>query len=258
MFSNNSRLGTRRESAAQPTASAAAPSRRPCLTSASDASSRHKNQCSGGRCRERIFTPGFFQSDGIGRCRSHRRAGHCGDGAGRQVRPRDQERRRHRSQPVAARQARRRHPLGHHRGDRRRDPGCSRHQVHRRLGQARDAGPGRSALPRLPVRIGDRHSRRRTGAIPGHHDGGLGGRRRRQQSCGAAALHRRAIAGADLRLRPHRQQRPVRIPGGRALQHRQRPGRSLRDGAGRERRLPDRGQGADVGKTSSSSMVSSR
>ena len=39
----------------------------------------------------------------------------------------------------------------------------------------------------------------------GHHHGGVGGRRRRQQSRRAAPLHRGAIAGADLRLRPHRQ-----------------------------------------------------
>jgi hypothetical protein len=51
----------------------------------------------------------------------------------------------------------------------------------------------------------DRHSRRRTGAIPGNHHRGVGGRRRRQQSRGAAPLYRGAVAGADLCVRPYRQ-----------------------------------------------------
>ena len=109
-------------------------------------------------------------------------------------------------------------------------------------------GPDRPAFPRLPLRLGDRHSRRRTGAGAGHHHGGVGGRCRRQQSRRAAPLHRGAVAGADLRLRPHRQQRPVRLPGRRALQHRLRAGGSLRDGAGRKSGFPARRQGADVGE----------
>ena len=114
-------------------------------------------------------------------------AGHGRDGAERQIRSRDQGRRRARSQPVAARQARYRHPLGRDRGGRAGDPGRPRLQDHRRLGQAGHAGPDRSALPRLSLWFGDRHSRRRTGAIPGHHHGGVGGRCRRQQSRGACA-----------------------------------------------------------------------
>ena len=127
-------------------------------------------------------------------------------------------------------------------------PAARAAEDHRRLGQAGDAGPDRPALPRLSLWLGDRHSRRRTGAVPGHDHGGVGGRCRRQQSRGAAPLHRGAIAGADLRLRPHRQQRPVRLPGRRALQHRLRAGGSLRDGAGRKSGFPARRQGADVGE----------
>ena len=184
--------------------------------------------------------------------------GPCRDGAERQVRPRDQGRRRARPQPVAAGQARHRHPLGRDRGRRERDPGRARREDHRRFGQAGDARPDRPALPRLPLRLGDRHSRRRTGAVAGHHHGGVGGRCRRQQSRGAAPLHRGAIAGADLRLRPHRQQRPVRLPGRRALQHRLRAGGSLRDGAGRKSGFPARRQGADVGERHRQARRSSR
>ena len=92
----------------------------------------------------------------------------------------------------------------------------------------------------------------------GHHHGGVGGRCRRQQPRRAAPLHRGAIAGADLRLRPHRQQRPVRLPGRRALQHRLCAGGSLRDGAGRKSGFPARRQGADVGERHRQAWRSSR
>ena len=60
--------------------------------------------------------------------------------------------------------------------------------------------------------------------------------------------HRGAVAGADLRLRPYRQQRTVGFPGRRALQHRQRANGSLRHGAGGKSGFPARRQGADVGE----------
>ena len=102
--------------------------------------------------------------------------------------------------------------------------------------------------PCLPLRLGDRDSRRRAGAVSVHDHDGLGRRCRRQQSRGAAALHRGAVAHAHLCLRPHRQQRPVGVPGRRALQHRQRADGSLRHGAGGKPGFPARRQGADVGE----------
>ena len=71
----------------------------------------------------------------------------CGDGTERQVRPRDQGRRRARSQPVAAGKTRHRHSLGHDRGDRERHPRRPRLEDHRCLGQTGDAGADRPALP---------------------------------------------------------------------------------------------------------------
>ena len=49
-------------------------------------------------------------------------------------------------------------------------PAARAAEDHRRRRQAGDAGPDRPAQPCLPLRLGDRHSRRRTGAIPVHHD----------------------------------------------------------------------------------------
>ena len=69
-----------------------------------------------------------------------------GDGTERQVRPRHQGRRRARSEPVAARQARHRHPLRPDRGGRGRHPGRARAARARCRRQAGDAGPRRPAL----------------------------------------------------------------------------------------------------------------
>ena len=81
----------------------------------------HKKH-TGGRRHGWIFTPQFSWPDRVDRRRNCvgalHKIGQRGDGSERQVRPRDQGRRRARSQPVAARQARHRHSLGHDRGDR--------------------------------------------------------------------------------------------------------------------------------------------
>ena len=132
------------------------------------------------------------------------------DGAERQVRSRHQGRRRARSEPIAARQARHRHPLRPDRGARGRHPGRAGAARARRRRQAGDAGPDRPALPRLSLRLGDRHSGRRARRAPMHDHLRVGGRRRRQQLRGLPPPHRGADAHAALCLRAHRQYRARR------------------------------------------------
>lgn len=118
----------------------------------------------------------------------------------------------------------------------------------RRERQAGDAGPDRPPRAHLSVRLGDRHSGRRAGAVSGHHHGGIGRRRRRQQPGRVPSPHRGADADADVRLHPHRQSRAVGLSGARALQPPTRAGRHCCQGAGRKCRHRARHQGADVGK----------
>ena len=93
---------------------------------------------------------------------------------------------------IAARQARHRHPLRRDRG------GGGRHSGRRARcacstpsGKLVTPGLDRPARPRLSLRLGDRHSRRRAGAVPVHHHLRFGGRRRRQQLRRLPPLHRR-------------------------------------------------------------------
>ena len=109
-------------------------------------------------------------------------------------------------------------------------------------------GPDRPAQPRLSLRLGDRHSGGRTGRASVHHHLRVGGRCRRQQFRGVPPLHRGADPHAALCLRAHRQYRAHAVPGRRALQHRLRAGRCLRQGGRRERRHGARRQGAHVGE----------
>ena len=81
-----------------------------------------------------------------------------------------------------------------------------------RLRQARDAGSDRPARPRVPVRLGHRHSGRRAGPVPGHHDARVGGRCRRQQHRSLSPRHRRPDARAPLCVRAHRQHGLCRFP----------------------------------------------
>ena len=83
-------------------------------------------------------------------------------------------------------------------------------------------------------------------ALPVHHDLRLGGRCGREQLRGLPAPHRGADAHPALRFRAHRQCRAHALPGARALQHRLRAGRRLRQDARRERRHGDRREGAHV------------
>ena len=112
--------------------------------------------------------------------RRHERSGTCRDAAGRQVRSCDQGRRCARSEPVAARPARYRHPLWRDRGGGSRDSGGARAARARCRRQAGHAGIGRPPRARVPVRVGDRHSRRRARALPMHHHLRLGGGCRRE------------------------------------------------------------------------------
>ncbi len=118
----------------------------------------------------------------------------------------------------------------------------------RRVRQARDAGPRRSACPRLPVWLCDRHSADELVAAPVHDDLRVGRRCRRQQFRGVPPLHRGADAHAALCLHPYRQHGADAVPGRRALQHRFRAGGCLRQGDRRERRHRARRQGAHVGE----------
>ena len=86
-------------------------------------------------------------------------------------------------------------------------PGRARAARARRRRQAGDAGPDRSALARLSLRLGDRHSGRRARCAPGHDHLRVGGRRRRQQFRGLPPPRRGADPHAALCLRAHRQYR---------------------------------------------------
>ncbi len=161
--------------------------------------------------RNFLATAGFVR---LGRARARRH------GTGRQVRSRHQGRRRARSEPVAARQARHRHPLRRGRGGGGRHSGGAGAACAGGERQAGDAGTDRPAFPRLSLRIGDRHSGRRAGGQPMHDHLRVGRRRRRQQFRGLPPARRGAVAHAALRLRAYRQYRACRLPGAGALQHR--------------------------------------
>jgi len=165
----------------------------------------------------------------------------------RQVRPRDQGRRRARSQPIAARQARHRHPLGNDRGDRAGDSRRPRVEDHRRVRQAGDAGlidlhchvyPYGSAIG-IPADELVQHQCTTTVVSAG--DAGVNN---------LAALRRYIVAQSRSRIYAfvHIANNGLSVSRGGALQHRQRADGSLRHGAGGKSGFPDRRQGADVGE----------
>ena len=190
------------------------------------------NGAAGGSHESKVWSPTVTSPISCRRrlVRARRRRGRSGarrDGAERQVRPRDQGRRRARPEPVAARQARHRHPLRRDRGGRGRHPG-------RRARCACSTPRGKLVTPGLIDLHCARLSRtaRRSAFRPTsscRSSAPPPACRRAMPAPTTSPRFRRYIVGADahapLCVRAHRQHRPRRLPGGRALQHRLRAGR---------------------------------